>query len=690
MRFKTSILTACSAVVACSSAPSASITTRSNLAVSARVSVSSNTPGFIKNATDLGPVDPEAVISVTVWLKLHNEEQLDQLVQQQYTRGHANFQKWITQDQFNAQFSPTAQEANAVQNWLSAHGLTTLAVAENNFYVKVQGAVADVEKAFHVQIDSFSVNGQTFRSNTSDPSINDSSGNHVAAVTGMDDYGFSPKNVRPVEADGTPAPFVAIDPSAVTPDGAFFERACFRAPQTHTFAGPGVSATYTGNRYGADITNTAFGHLAPCGYSPRDVRAAYHINDIYAAGLQGDGETIVITDAFGSATIEEDAAFFSSFYGLPPIDLTIVKAPGIVHNPDGTQLGWNVETTLDVEWAHAIAPNAKIALVLATDQSSLDEAINLAVVHHLGNTISNSWASLEGFGNPVRLGRVNRILEMAAAQGIDVNFSSGDNGDDQAVVGFKTVEFPGSSPFATSIGGTSLAMDSKRNVLFETGWGTNLTRIANRISQGSTPVDPPLNDPRFGLGFQFGAGGGTSLTFAKPAFQSGLTGTMRQVPDIAMLADPFTGVEIIETIQTPTGPAFGVGVIGGTSLASPLFSGVMALAAQKAGHGLGQAAARVYALPAGAVKDVVPPASSTNVSGSITDGSGTKFYNAGALAAPLETTAAYYSAFYNSPFSTRWFVITFNTDTSLSTAVGWDNVTGVGTPNGLSFVNGVQ
>ena len=79
--------------------------------------------------------------------------------------------------------------------------------------------------------------------------------------------------------------------------------------------------------------------------------------------------------------------------------------------------------------------------------------------------------------------------------------------------------------------------------------------------------------------------------------------------------------------------------------------------------------------------------SSNNVSGSISDSGGTTFYSTDNLAAPLSGTTNYVSAFYNSPFSTRWFVITFGTDTGLKTTVGWDNVTGVGTPNGLNFIN---
>jgi subtilase family serine protease len=637
--------------------------------------ISGNTPGFIKQAIDNGPTNATDQITVTVWLKLHNESQLSQLVAQQTTKGSGQFHKWLNQDQFNASFSPTAQEVNSVQNFLSAHNLTVLYVAENNFYVKVQGAIADVQKAFHVQIHQYNSNGSLHRSNSADPSVNDTSGGNIAAITGMDDYGFEPAIAFPSNADGSAFPFTPL--SRAKPGGVFFEGQAFRPVETDIFTGGGNMATYTGNRYGADITNTSLGHLPPQGYSPDEIQTAYNLKPLYQAGLDGTGETIVIVDAFGSATIQRDAAAFSTIYGLPPINLQIVKAPGISNNPAGVALGWDGETTLDVEWAHAIAPGAKIALVLATDRASLDEAINYAVVHHLGNTISNSWASLEGFGNPAQFGRVNRILQMAAAQGIDVNFASGDSGDESRV-GFLTVDFPASSPFATGIGGTSLALNPDNSIKFQTGWGNNLTRIADRISLGSPPVVPPLH-----LGFQFGAGGGASLTFARPAFQSGLSvpGTTRLVPDISMFADPFTGAEIIQTINGQ----LSVGVIGGTSLSTPVFSGVMAIAAQKAGHGLGQAATLVYNLPAGAVTDIVPVSSPGNVTGVVNGNP----VSADALAAPLGNTTSYYSAIYNSPFSTRWFVITFGTDTSLTTGPGWDNVTGVGTPNGSNFINAI-
>ena len=640
-------------------------------------SIANNTPGFVKGAVDLGPVDPSTVVSVTAWLELHNKAALDRLVKEQNTPGSANYHAWITQEQFNAAYGPTANQVNAVQNFLAAHDLTLLTVAENNVYVKVQGTVADIEKTFHVQIHNYNVNGVIHRSNTADPTV-DPAGGLIAAVTGMDDLGYQSMVALPTDADGGATP---MRPLSAGPNGMFFESQCLRIPETDKFAGGGNTVSYTGNRYGADIGNNVLGHLPPCGYQPSELRAAYDMNPLYAAGLDGTGETVVIVDAFGSPTIRTDAEVFSQVYGLPnltPANFQVLRAPGAVHNPGKGKFGgtasWMLEITLDVEWEHAMAPGANIVLLISPNNGSdLDETINYAVVHHLGNTIANSWGGPEGHGNPAGLIRIERILEMAAAEGIDVNFSSGDSGDFAAAVGFTTVSYPASSPFATGVGGTSLFLNPDDTRGVETGWGNNLTRIADTIALGSPPVVPPLE-----LGFQGGAGGGASLTFAKPAFQAGLAGNTRQVPDIAMEADAFTGVEYIQTV----GGQLSVGVVGGTSLSVQTFSALMAIAAQKAGHALGQVAPMLYNLPAGAVNDILAVSSPNNVTGMINGA----LVSADDLAAPLGNTTSYVSALYNSPFSTRWFVITFGTDSSLTTGPGWDNVTGVGTPDGFNLV----
>jgi len=650
--------------------------------------IANNTPGFVKKAADLGAVDPTTIIDVTAWLEIHNKASLDALVKAQNTPGSGKYHAWLTQAQFDATYSPKANEVRAVENFLTAHGLTILAVAENNFYVKASGPVAQIEQAFHVEIHNFQgANGVTHRSNTADPS-GDSTG-LIAAVTGMDDIGFKPTWVMPTSADGTVAPMV---PLGSGPNGLFFESQCLRSVETQTFSGGGNTVSYTGNRFGADITNTALGHLAPCGFQPSEVQTAYGMGALYSAGLDGTGETVVITDAFGDPTIAGDAEVFSQLYGLPdltPANFQVLRAPGADNNHccgkfGGGSSAWSTEISLDVEWVHAMAPGANIVLVIGPNNGSdLDEAVNYAVVHHLGNTITNSWSSIEGVGNPAQLTRDERILEQAAAEGIDVNFSSGDSGDGVEFLtgSFATVGYPGSSPFATGVGGTSLFLNPDNTAMFQTGWGTNITRLTNynAATKVSTPVVPPLNTPP--LGFQFGAGGGASLTFAKPAFQAGIPGATRQEPDVAMVADPFTGVEFIQTVNGQ----LGVGVVGGTSLACPTFSAIMAIVAQKVGHGVGQAAPLVYNLPAGALTDIVPVGSANNVTGVINGNP----VSADSLAAPLGNTTVYFSALYNSPSSGRWDVLTFGTDSSLVTAPGYDNVTGMGTPNGASFVDAV-
>jgi subtilase family serine protease len=166
--------------------------------------IAKNTPGFIKKATNLGTVDPNTGITVTAWLKLHDEAQLDALVQQQYKKGSSSYRKWITRGQFDASYGPTSHEVDSVKNFLTAQGLTVLAVAENNMYVKVQGTVGAIQKAFHVQINRYSFKGRNYRSNKADPVVKGRAGEYIAAITGMDDFGFEPAFRQPSDAEGNP------------------------------------------------------------------------------------------------------------------------------------------------------------------------------------------------------------------------------------------------------------------------------------------------------------------------------------------------------------------------------------------------------------------------------------------------------------------------------------------------------
>lgn len=655
-----------------------------------------------QSRTNLGPEDPNKQITVTLWLNLSNKPALDALVRQMYDKKSPNYHHFLTMEQYTAQFAPKAEQAAAVRDFLAASNMTVTATDKYNHYVMAKGTVGAAQKAFNVQINRAMLNGAVHRIPSAKASVPGAAGAFVAAVQGLSDLGYQPHAIRASDP-ATGKPYAAVKPSSVGPDGLFFSGNCLHGTQTVNFVTQGApgkfpKATYTGNRFGSNI-NAAPPNLPPCGYDSKELQTAYGLKPLYSHGLDGTGQTIVIVDAFGSDSITDDANLFSTYNGLPALtatNFTIYFPTGPASCPGGT-CGWNAETSLDVEWAHSIAPGANIALVLGADNSftNLDLANLFAIETQLGNVISNSFGIPEivlVVEDPAELVVENGISEMAAALGINHDVSTGDSGDNLV---FDTNDFGipatsaganADSPFATGVGGTSTFLNNG-TITFQTGWGNNLTRIAE-----ATPNPPTI--PLIFVGFDFGAGGGASTVYPLPPFQAALGGGFRQTPDISMDADPFTGVEIF---ISPDGiPADGtdVEVIGGTSLSCPMFSAVWAIANQSAiAHGLpplGQAAPILYQLPAGAITDVQVVTSSSNVTGTISaPPSPPVFYSATALVEPELPTTQFFSALYNSPFSTRWFVLSFGTDSSLSTGPGWDNVTGLGTPNGQTFVNAV-
>ncbi len=654
-------------------------------------SASSSKPRLLSNAKNLGPEDLSKPITVTVWLNQHNKAGLDELVKQMYQKGSPNYHHWLTLEQYKASFAPTAEDVATMRDFLTSHNLRVSSVDKNNHFISAQGRISDTQSAFHVQINRFQMNGQTFRANTAEPVVEGAAGKLVAAVQGLSDLKYQPYSMRPINPD-TGKAFASVPlASAVGPDGLFFNGHCLTEAITRKFrtghAGP--VGLYYGTRYGSNIASGP-PHLPPCGYDSAEIQKAYSLSALYKKGWNGSGQTIAIIDAFGSDTILGDSNEFSSLNGLPPLTSSNFQ----VFYPSGptscgSTCGWNDETTLDVQWSHTVAPGANIALVLAADNSftNLDTAILYAIQTGLGNSISNSWGIEEELLSeflPSELVVENNLSELGAALGMSVNFSTGDHGDFFAADGFTTVSMPASSPYSTGVGGTSLFLTAGHKMFFQTGWGNNETRIANATP--NPPIVPPLQ-----LGFIYGAGGGTSGVWAAPAYQSSLGSSWRMAPDISYVADPYTGVEIIITPDGVSGDPQDVGVIGGTSLACPMFSAMWAIANQAAGVPLGQAAPLLYGLPAGAITDVTDgsPISRNNVSGTIdTPGSPIITESASDLAQPLENTTDFVSAFYNGT-STRWYVLSFGTDSSLTTGWGWDNVTGLGTPNGLAFVQGV-
>jgi subtilase family serine protease len=631
-------------------------------------------PQITSISTDRGLAAPQQELTLNVHLTPHNEAAYNKAVEDLYTAGSPTYHHWFTDADF-AKYAPSASEVETVKKELESHGLSVISVGSNNHSVRVRGSVSAVESAFNTQIHNFEREGKTFYANATPAKLTGPAASLVGSVSGLSSFAL--KSMAKVQVNpktGKPRPMIPLAKAQASGLGQFFTNNCFRNPAAFDLTTQGASlpvGQYYGNVYnqGALI----------CGWTPSQVQTHYGLTSTIQGGLDGTGQTIVLVDGPSDPTVADDLVGFAQVTGLPAItssNFEIVYPDGQPSQLTLTQItNWDTEADLDIQWAHAIAPGAKIILMITPTQdwTEFEFAIQYAVEHHLGNVISNSYGFPELAWGAFTLKGFDQVLQAAAASGVAVNFSSGDSGDEgTGAPNAGGASYPASSSYVTSVGGTSIGIPDGTGFHTETGWGNN----GAYLSFGATSVlDPPES-----AGFFYGSGGGESIFIVKPTWQYhlGIPGANRQQPDISAFADPDTGAVFVSG-------GF-LGVVGGTSLSSPVFSAIWALADQKAGKSLGQAAPLIAHLPAGAVKDIVPLGSATNVAGTVFDSNGAIFYSADSLAAPLFTTTTYYSSVWDlgGGFDV---VLTFGTDSSLTVAKGWDNVTGFGVPNGAAFIN---
>ena len=675
--------------------------------------VAHNTPPYVKTAKNLGTENPSKTIEVSAWLNPHNRSQMDVLARQLYDRTSPNYRHFLTRSQIAARFAPSADEAKTVREFLEGHNLKVVRVGPNNSFVRARGTVGDVESAFHVVLNNYQVRGKVIRANDRDPYIDGAAAPLVRGVEGLDtgeyEHPLMARTTLPGQKYGA-ARFGTAN--TVAPDDAFFTTNCFNGTETDVFSnnnnGSLPIATYKGN-----VLNLQSLTSAGCAYTPPPIQTAYNLTGLYAEGYNGKGQTIGIIDWCGSLTIQSDANAFSATFGLPALTssnfaITYIPTPSLCESAD------QVEINIDVEWAHAVAPGANINLIVPPSATFLDvdDAEFTAVTYGLANVISGSYGSPESETPESILDTENLISEIGAISGISTNFSSGDSGDFSFDFIPATVSAPADSPWATAVGGITLALNPDNSIAWQAGWGNNETLLAEE----GFVADPPSNEA---FGFIGGSGGGPSncasqsvntttgavtclAGFPKPSYQSKLPGKYRQLPDVSWLADPYTGVAILISVPGNV-PERVWQVWGGTSVAAPMFSALWAIANQEAGAPLGQAAPYMYSLPAGAVYDIVPVGSKTNVRGSILDTSGATAYSADAIMGG-EGPGTFVSALWDYAFlEDTALVISFGTDctqapglgfitqcnapTALHTKVGWDNVTGVGSPNAKAFAD---
>jgi len=423
-------------------------------------------------------------------------------------------------------------------------------------------------------------------------------------------------------------------------------------------------------------------------FSPQAIQAAYNVGPLYDQGIDGQGVTIAIVDAYGSDTIAHDLHVFNQAFGLqsmcgeegvtcatgmPTFSVLHLQGSPATKSPPSTSKGtgqenksaWALEVSLDVETAHAMAPMANILLVTTPTAETLGvqgfpdmmNAEQYVVDHRLAQVISQSFASAEdAFGSSQSLLNLRHAFISASQNGVTVLGSSGDNGTANtakqpvgkggSTIPFPTVEWPASDPLVTGVGGTYLCTDP-----------TNTT--SRVVDSADPPTRCQANPGQAEVGW-IASGGGYSHVFAKPSYQNSLPAgstpidTMRGVPDVGLQASATTGALIFISLPPDGQSGLNCGTspcstgwydIGGTSLSCPQWAGLVAMAAQVNGAGLGLINPALYKIGADATRYA-------NDFFDVTTGNN-----------QLDPTIPGYPA-----------------------TTGWDPVTGLGTPNAANLV----
>jgi subtilase family serine protease len=354
-------------------------------------------------------------------------------------------------------------------------------------------------------------------------------------------------------------------------------------------------------------------------YRPGQLERAYNLPALYRAGISGKGQTIIIVDSFGSPTVRHDLVVFDRAAHLPaPPSLKIIQPAGRVapYQPTGTRVGWAGETTLDVEYAHTVAPRASILLVETPTSENegrtgfprIVQAEKYVINRHLGGVISQSFSATEQtFATPQRLRSLRGAYLDAARTGVTVLAASGDSGAADVRYNGATyflhpvTSWPDSDPLVTGVGGIQLHLNAAGHpVRPATVWNDTYNVPTNEFIVGDSGPNP------------LAGGGGKSVIFTRPPFQNAVrsvVGGRRGVPDISMSAACNGGVDVYQSFA---GQAAGWYPTCGTSEATPEFAGIVALADQQARHRLGVINRYLYQLSARRAPGIVDVTSGNN------------------------------------------------------------------------------
>jgi len=614
----------------------------------ARVAVAGTRTG-LATAKALQKAAPALPASITadVYLANRNTAAMTALAQAVSSPGGAEYHHYLTAAQAKSLFAPSAAEAAAVKGWAASDGLRVGSVTSGfGAYVQVTGSASAIAHAFGVTFGSYQVGvrktAEKFWAPEESATVPASISADVLTVTGLDS---AKHDAAPDEALPPPGQNYVV------------------APYSSSYYGQKVTAGKYGTVAG---TKTAIpsvnGQAVPwtvTGYTPGQVRGAYNVGK---SGETGKGVTVAVIDAYIPPTLKSDANEFSEWAagqigGNSKLDkpftngqFKTVLHPGASTWDDTSAAdcgasGWYGESTLDVESVHGMAPNANVTYIGASDCTDvgLGNAIAYVVNTHAASIVSNSWGEASDTSSLTPV--YEQMFIAGATEGIGFFFSSGDSGYEdpnyEDATDATQVDYPTSSPWVTSVGGTSLAIGSKENYEGETSWGTFLNPLQVSAKGKSSWTFAPNDtfDEVENYDYDGSSGGGVATDYAQPWYQRGVvptalaerevtstpitydTGTAafgtvtlgynesvtaassprRVEPDVSALADPSTGIAEGETLYGPDNakgvPAplkFRLSRIGGTSVACPTFAGIEADAQQAAGFTLGFANPAIY------------------------------------------------------------------------------------------------
>jgi subtilase family serine protease len=391
------------------------------------------------------------------------------------------------------------------------------------------------------------------------------------------------------------------------------------ASSTHTMT-PAIGANPVIHNLGAlDAPANQPGRLRQCQLNgtcqgPDQIRNAYGFQPLLDQGINGAGRTIVIIDAYGSDTIQQDLATQDAYFGLAPANLNIIypdgpPSPTTPHN----RFGWKGETTLDVLSAHAIAPAATIDLVVAksNDDTDILSATKYVADHNLGDVVSQSFGEAEQCMGSALMAAQHAVFEQLTKENITLLASSGDQGAAQPACDnpnglIKAASTPATDPDVTAVGGTDLVTTPPTGV-DASGNPTTVSTGSNPAFE-KTPGGQWVSESTWNEGVGIAGGGGVSTVYSRPDYQAPVVKDthMREVPDIAYSASLGHSILIIMTCSAqdadPTacgGTGTFVFGFGGTSAGSPQWAGLVALADQMAGGRVGLLNKTLYKLGKG-------------------------------------------------------------------------------------------